>query len=175
MSHHAATRYCQWLSAVTGKNYRLPTEAEWEYAARAGSKTAYPFEGSPKDYSELDFWNKLFGVDTTIISRYVVYKHNAGETTHEPGLVKPNAFGLKNMQGNVAEFCRDWYAPNAYSLYNSEKVKDPTGPQKGREHVVRGGSFRSDASELRSAARSYTQTKDWLKTDPQMPKSIWFV
>jgi len=174
MSHHAATRYCQWLSAVTGKKYRLPTEAEWEYAARAGSKTAYPFEGSPKDYSEQNFWNKLFGVDTTVISSYMVYKFNAGGTTQEPAFIRPNAFGLKNMQGNVAEFCSDWYAANTYINYGGEKVINPTGPSKGREHVVRGGSFKSDASELRSAARSYTQTKEWLKTDPQMPKSIWW-
>lgn len=174
MSHHAATRYCQWLSAVTGKTYRLPTEAEWEYAARAGSTSAYPFEGSPKEYSELSFMNKWFGVDTAVIGRYVAYKYNAAGITQEPSFVQANPFGLKHMHGNVAEFCSDWYAPKAYANYGDERVSDPKGPSKGKEHVVRGGSYRSDASELRSAARAQTETKDWLKTDPQMPKSIWW-
>jgi len=174
MSHHAAVQYCRWLSHVTGKRYRLPTEAEWEYAARAGSETAYPFDGSPKDYSELSFWNKWTGVDTTLIGRYVTYKANSGGKTQLPDQLLANAYGLKNMHGNVAEFCADWYAPGTYKNYTADQLVDPQGPAKGREHVIRGGSFRSDASELRSAARAATQTRAWLKTDPQMPKSIWW-
>jgi len=174
MSHHAAVQYCRWLSHITGKIYRLPTEAEWEYAARGASQTAYPFDGTPKDYSELSFWNKWMGVDITTIGQYVTYKANSDCKTQLPDVVKANPFGLKNMHGNVAEFCSDWYSADTYKNYKEEVVIDPKGPAIGREHVVRGGSFRSDASELRSAARSYTQTKDWLKTDPQMPKSIWW-
>ena len=173
MSHFAATQYCRWLSVVTGKKYRLPTEAEWEYAARGGTSTPYFFKGSPDDYSSLTFWNKLFSPDTTIINSYAIYKENSDGKTQLPDRVLPNPFGLKNMLGNVDEFCSDWYSPNIYSTYK-DGITDPKGPSKGTEHVIRGGSFRSDASELRSAARNYTQTKAWLKTDPQIPKSKWW-
>jgi formylglycine-generating enzyme required for sulfatase activity len=173
MSHFAATQYCRWLSKVTGKKYRLPTETEWEYAARGGTSTPYFFEGSPKDYSDLTFWNKWFGPDTAIINSYVIYKENSRGKTQLPDRVKPNPFGLKNMLGNVAEFCSDWYAPNTYATYK-DGITDPKGPARGKEHVVRGGSYRSDASLLRCATREYSHTKDWLKTDPQIPKSRWW-
>jgi formylglycine-generating enzyme required for sulfatase activity len=78
------------------------------------------------------------------------------------------------MLGNVAEFCSDWYQPDAYSQYPEGVIKDPRGPESGEEHVVRGGSFQSTADVLRSAARDYTRTEAWLKTDPQMPKSKWW-
>lgn len=174
MSWHAAEVYCQWLSKTTGKKYRLPTEAEWEYAARGGTQTPYPFAGSPKDYSSKGFFRKLFGPDTTSINTNVIYELNSGGITREPADVKANPFGLKNMLGNVAEFCLDYYAPDTYRTYPGEVVTDPTGPVKGREHVIRGGSFKSDAKDVRSAARDYTKTKEWLMTDPQMPKSIWW-
>jgi formylglycine-generating enzyme required for sulfatase activity len=77
------------------------------------------------------------------------------------------------MLGNVAEFCSDWYQPDAYSKYQGP-VKNPKGPSEGTEHVIRGGSFLNSAGALRSAARDYTKTEAWLKTDPQMPKSIWW-
>jgi sulfatase modifying factor 1 len=92
--------------------------------------------------------------------------------TAEPSSVKENPFGLKNMSGNVAEFCSDFYSSDFYSA-DSTGV-DPKGPAKGQEHVIRGGSFKSDAKDVRSAARDYTRTKEWLVTDPQMPKSIWW-
>ena len=78
------------------------------------------------------------------------------------------------MPGNVAEFCSDWYQPDAYSLYPEGVVKDPKGPEEGTEHVIRGGSFMSEAGSLRSAARDIQEQNAWLKTDPQMPKSIWW-
>lgn len=173
MSWHAAETYCRWLSKVTGKKYRLPTEAEWEYACRGGSQTAYPFKGSPKDYTSEGFFKKIFGADTAVIASHVVYKGNSPTQTQEPESIKANPFGLKNMLGNVAEFCLDYYAPNAYAQYKGV-AKDPHGPKKGSEHVIRGGSFKSDAKDVRSAARDYTKTKEWLVTDPQMPKSIWW-
>jgi len=79
---------------------------------------------------------------------------------------------LKNMAGNVAEFCSDYYSPDAYKS-NSESI-NPKGPKSGQEHVIRGGSFKSDAKDVRSAARDFTKTKAWLVTDPQMPKSVWW-
>jgi formylglycine-generating enzyme required for sulfatase activity len=78
------------------------------------------------------------------------------------------------MSGNVAEFCSDWYQPDAYAKYPEGILIDPKGPAEGTEHVVRGGSFLSTAGVLRNAARDYTHTESWLKTDPQMPKSIWW-
>ncbi len=173
MSWHAAYTYCRWLSKVTGKKYRLPTEAEWEYACRGGSSNPYPFGGSPKDYTSEGIFKKIFGPDTTTINSYVIYKENSPAESQEPSQVKENPFGLKNMLGNVAEFCLDYYSPNAYKEYQG-LVKDPRGPGRGKEHVIRGGSFKSDAKDVRSAARDYTRTKAWLVTDPQMPKSIWW-
>lgn len=100
--------------AQDGRNYRLPTEAEWEYAARGGTQTPYFFEGSPKKYSKETFWNKLFGADTTSIASYVVYSEDSFGKTQEPSEVRANPFGLKNMLGNVMEYCSDRYAADAY-------------------------------------------------------------
>jgi len=173
MTWKAANTYCQWLSKVTGKKYRLPTEAEWEYAARGGTKTPYFFAGSPKDYTSEGFFKRIFGTDTTTISSYVAYKANSMSQTVEPASVKANAFGLKNMLGNVYEFCSDYYSPTAYAAYKKGAV-NPKGPKRGKEHVIRGGSFKSDARDVRSAARDFTKTTEWLVTDPQMPKSVWW-
>jgi formylglycine-generating enzyme required for sulfatase activity/nitrate/TMAO reductase-like tetraheme cytochrome c subunit len=173
MSWHAASVYCQWLSKVTGKKYRLPTEAEWEYACRAGTETPYFFPGNPKNFTSSGFLKKIFGPDTAVIASRVVYKVNSLSKTKEPRSVKSNPFGLKNMSGNVAEFCLDFYSPDTYKK-DSTEVINPRGPVSGQEHVIRGGSFKSDASDVRSAARDFTKTKAWLVTDPQMPKSIWW-
>lgn len=173
MSWKAANTYCKWLSKVTGKKYRLPTEAEWEYAARGGSKTPYFFEGNPKKFTSEGFLKKILGPDTATIQSFVVYKENSLSQSKEPAEVKANPLGLKNMLGNVYEFCSDYYSPTAYQAYK-KGVVNPKGPKKGQEHVIRGGSFKSDAKDVRSAARDFTKTKAWLVTDPQMPKSVWW-
>ena len=173
MTHYAAETFCQWLSKKTGKKYRLPTEAEWEYAVRGGTQTPYFFEGNPKKLSDKGFWRKFFDADTAYIDRYVVYSKNSQNKTQEPAAVEANPFGLKNMLGNVMEYCSDWYAADAYSKL-TDGVKDPKGPSSGEEHVVRGGQYFDDASDLRSAARGHTEHDKWLKTDPQNPKSIWW-
>jgi formylglycine-generating enzyme required for sulfatase activity len=153
MSYHAAETYCRWLSQVTGRQYRLPTEAEWEYACRAGTETPYFFEGDPSRFEK----KGLFGskADTAVISTYVIYRGNSQSRTQEPEAVQANPWGLKNMSGNVAEFCSDMYEGTT-------------------EHVIRGGSYRDGAAGVRSAARDRTRSEAWLKTDPQMPKSIWW-
>lgn len=172
MTHYAAETFCQWLSQQTGKKYRLPTEAEWEYAARGGTETPYFFSGSPKDYSNEGFWRKFFSAKTDSITQYVIYDNNSRNRTQEPSEVKPNPFGLKNMLGNVMEYCADKYDPEAYSK-SGENVTNPLVTE-GDEWVVRGGNYSSDAADVRSAARDYTKHENWLKTDPQQPKSIWW-
>jgi len=164
MTHYAASTFCQWLSMKTGKKYRLPTEAEWEYAARGGTSGPYFFEGNARKYSRRD---------TTSINGYVIYAKNSWGRSQEPSKVKPNPFGLKNMLGNVMEYCSDWYAKDAYSRIQNGQT-DPKGPQSGEEHVVRGGLYSSEAPDLRCAARGCTQNERWLRTDPQNPKSIWW-
>lgn len=175
MTHFAAQRYCEWLSQKTGKKYRLPTEAEWEYACRGGTQSAYFFPGAPVDFQTDRLWNKLFGSKKEPIEMFVVYGSNSGGRSQPPVRVQPNPFGLLNMLGNVWEFCSDWYAAGAYGQYPAgEVVMDPKGPASGEEHVLRGGSFRSDAAEVRVANRSHTQRAYWQRTDPQMPKSKWW-
>ena len=173
MTHYAAEMFCLWLTQKTGKIYRLPTEAEWEYAARGGTQTPYFFEGDPKKFSEKGFFKKFFGVDTTIISTFVFYEKNSRNKTGEPSRIGKNPFGLKNMLGNVFEYCSDWYAADEYSQTTSE-VENPKGPETGTEHVVRGGNYTSPAENVRCAARFSTQHENWMRTDPQMPKSIWW-
>ena len=173
MSWHAANVYCQWLSKVTGKKYRLPTEAEWEYACRGGTNTPYFFTGDPKKFTSEGFLKKIFKPDTSNIASMVVYRVNSSSKTEEPSYVKANKFGLKNMVGNVSEFCSDFYSPDAYKA-DSVGFINPAGPMIGKERVIRGGSFKSDAKDVRSASRDFTKTKAWLVTDPQMPKSIWW-
>jgi len=173
ITYHAAETYCRWLSQVTGKTYRLPTEAEWEYACRAGSVGAYFFEGDPDSFERTGLSAKIRKNDTTIINTFVIYSENSPGKTMEPDMIRPNPFGLKNMLGNVAEFCSDWYSADIYNTYN-DGVLNPKGPGAGDAHVVRGGSYRDNAGSLRSANREHTRSEAWLRTDPQIPKSKWW-
>lgn len=103
----------------------------------------------------------------------MVYALNSGGKTQEPSFVRANAFNLKNMSGNVFEYCSDWYSADAYSQTESN-MTNPEGPDSGTEHVIRGGSYNSEAGNLRSASRASTDSDTWLITDPQLPKSIWW-
>jgi sulfatase modifying factor 1 len=175
MTHHAAEQYCRWLSEVTGKRYRLPTEAEWEYAARGGSDGPYFFEGSPTQYTERRWWNRLFGRHADVFDSFVVHRGSSDGRTQPPAVVAPNPYGLQHMLGNVREFTADWYAPDTYRQRAGDSlVVNPLGPETGDEHVVRGGSFRNDPADLRLAARDHTRSRACFLTDPQIPKSRWW-
>ena len=175
MTHFAAQKYCEWLSAVTGKKYRLPTEAEWEYASRGNTEGSYFFAGDPGDIQPEGFWSSFSSGDTSAINRYVVSALNSDGQTKPPSAVEPNPFGLLNMLGNVREFCADWYSENTYAAYAENEVTvNPTGPAEGENYVVRGGSYKSSAAELRIARRDYTRKAAWQMTDPQIPKSLWW-
>ena len=154
MSAYSALVFCKWLSTVTGKFYRLPTEAEWEYAARGGSSSAYSFGDSIDD-----------------IDDYAVYYKNAKGVYAKVGTKKPNAWGLYDMHGNVAEWTLDEYKPDAYQTSGTENpwVK----PRVIHPRVYRGGSWDDDAKALRSAARAIS-SKKLQKRDPQIPKSFWW-
>ena len=156
MTHHAAEAYCRWLSDVTGREYRLPTEAEWEYAARGGTTTPYFFPASPRRLDRRGFLAGLFGSARDEAARFVVFAGTGRGRTEEPAAVEPNPFGLVHMLGNVKEFCSDRWTPG-------EDI-----------FVIRGGSYRSPAAGIRSAAREPTRPDAWLTTDPQIPKSIWW-
>jgi len=129
-----AVEFCQKLSEQEGVEYRLPTEAEWEYACRAGTTTAYSFDD---DDSQLD--------------KYAWYDGNSGNETHAVGQKEPNAWGLYDMHGNVFEWCQDFYGP--YSNETQKVVCDPEGPASGENRVLRGGAFVSLPVLVRSASR----------------------
>ncbi|MCP4695933.1 MAG: SUMF1/EgtB/PvdO family nonheme iron enzyme [Gammaproteobacteria bacterium] len=133
VSWHDATAYAKWLGGQTGHEYRLPTEAEWEYAARAGSETAY-----------------YFGNGASGLGEYAWYQANSGKKMHPVGGKLSNAWGLYDMHGNVWEWVQDWHGD-----YSSEALTDPSGPGAGSARVLRGGSWGGDADDCRSAYRGY--------------------
>lgn len=153
MSAYSALVFCKWLSTVSGRFYRLPTEAEWEYAARAGSPTAYSFG------------------DIANIDDYAVYYKNANGVYAKVGTKKPNAWGLHDMHGNAAEWTLDEYKPDAYATL--EDNNPWMTPMVIHPRVYRGGSWDDDAKALRSAARLASSMK-LQKRDPQIPKSFWW-
>lgn len=134
---HDAVDFCKRLSDLEGVTYRLPTEAEWEYACRAGTTTPYAGEGRLDDMG----W----------------HKDNAGERVRRVKQKEPNDWGLYDMHGNVWEWCADWY--DRYGPYPDRTVTDPTGPRTGERKVLRGGSAYSFAKFCRSAAR-YSKRPD---------------
>jgi len=151
MTHHAANKFAQWLSARTGHFYRLPTEAEWEYACRAGSTTPYSS-----------------GSDATNLKDYAIFEANAGGQYGKVGTKKPNAWGLFDMHGNVMEWTVEQYAPDAYS--SPQPWRKSTTPYP---HTARGGSWNDPADRLRCAARVQSDAS-WKQQDPNLPKSIWY-
>ena len=151
MTQHAASKFCEWLSEQTGHFYRLPTEAEWEYACRAGTSTAFSF-----------------GDDLAKLADYAWFAGNAEFHYQKVGTKKPNPWGIHDMHGNVAEHVLDQYSADSYA------GTLPWIPAANRyPTVVRGGHWDADPALLRSAARM-ASTKAWKVQDPQIPKSIWY-
>jgi formylglycine-generating enzyme required for sulfatase activity len=157
MTQHAASKYCQWLSAKTGHYYRLPTEAEWEYAARAGTTTAY-----------------FFGDDPATLKEYAWTAKNSDFKYQKVGRKKASPWGLHDIYGNVVEWCLDQYDPAGYAKLAA------TGPDVWLRattpypHAVRGGHWDDEEpAAFRSAARRGSD-RAWKQQDPQLPKSIWY-
>jgi len=166
----AAKAYCMWLSAKTGHFYRLPTEAEWEYACKAGTKTKYYWGNDLNDYKKFEW-----------------FYDNSDEVYQKIGQLKANPWGLHDMLGNVAEWCLDSYDENYYKNSPSKnplslpvKGSDLNGPTEvvwpvkiyGR--VVRGGSYDDDPEDVYQERRMLS-VKEWKMTDPQLPKSVWWL
>jgi formylglycine-generating enzyme required for sulfatase activity len=156
MTQHAASKFCEWLSGQTGRFYRLPTEAEWEYAARAGTQTAYHFGDDPAQLGE-----------------YAWFAENSQYQYQKVGTKKPNPWGLHDMHGNVAEHVLDQYVPEAYAKVEESAVNPWIPAAERYPTAVRGGHWDADPADLRSAVRQGS-TPAWKVLDPQIPKSIWY-
>ncbi|QDV07171.1 Serine/threonine-protein kinase pkn1 [Planctomycetes bacterium Poly30] len=161
MTQFAAKQYTKWLSMKTGRFYRLPTEAEWEYACRAGTTTPFSFEADA-------------------VNEHAWWFDNCEGQYQPPGQLKPNAFGLYDMHGNVCEWCLDAFTKDGYQhllvdgKVPSEPVLDPLNwPTTLYPRVARGGHWDDDPDRLRSAARRGS-SENWKVQDPQLPKSIWY-
>lgn len=156
MTQHAARMYCKWLSAKTGRYYRLPTEAEWEYACRAGTTSAYSF-----------------GDDVSQLDEYAWYADNSDDSYHEVAQKNPNPWGLYDIHGNVAEWVLDQYSPDTYAKRASGILDPLSVPSKLFPRVVRGGGWDDEPRMLRSAVREGSSL-EWKEQDPQIPQSIWY-
>src|SRR5260221_1723009 len=158
LSQHAALMYCRWLFNKTGFFYRLPTEAEWEYACRAESTTTY-----------------YFGNDISKLTKYAWYSENSENKFHKSGQKLPNAWGLYDMIGNVSEWTLDHY--DQRMLENlADKAIDPLAKIVAARYpkVLKGGGYSDDAAHLRIASRIKSDPS-WNKRDPQIPKSKWWL
>ncbi len=158
MTQFAALQYCKWLSDKTGEFYRLPTEAEWEYACRAGTTTAY-----------------FFGDDPEMADEYVWHYDNSYEKYQKVGTKKPSPWGLYDMHGNVGEWTLDQYQKDFYAQFqDSAEVVNPwSEPTRLHPRTVRGGSWDDSIEDHRSASRIRSSMK-WKERDPQIPKSYWW-
>ena len=157
MSQDAALMFCRWLYKKTGVFYRLPSEAEWEYACRAGSTTVYPFGDDPKE-----------------LSKYAWFKGNSKNKYQKVGQKEPNAWGLYDMLGNVSEWTLDQYDEKYFEKIGDD-AKEPVIPPGARyPRSVRGGSYLDAPENLRSASRQHSEPS-WNKRDPQIPRSRWWL
>ncbi|MCX2575388.1 formylglycine-generating enzyme family protein [Pedobacter sandarakinus] len=157
MTQYNAIQFCKWLYVRTGVFYRLPTEAEWEYACKAGSNDKY-----------------AFGNDESALADYAWYKGNSNNKTHKVGEKKPNAWGLYDMHGNVAEWTYDQYVADIYTQGKDKILDNPVAvPDKLYPNVVRGGSYDEAPAQLTATSR-LASDPSWKQLDPQIPKSNWW-
>lgn len=157
MSQYTALMYCRWLYKKTGNFYRLPTEAEWEYACRAGSKSMY-----------------YFGDDVKQLKDYAWYADNSNKKYQKTGQKKPNAWGLYDMLGNVSEWTLDQFRADYFTAIGDSAVNPVMEPATTYPRSVRGGSYMDNADALRCASRGQSDPS-WNKRDPQIPKSKWWL
>lgn len=158
ITNYAAIMFAKWLYLKTGHFYRLPTEAEWEYACRAGKGTSY-----------------YFGNDSGKLANYAWFKDNSKDGYSKVGQKEPNAFGLYDMLGNVAEWTTDQYYKDYYNYLKAKPADNPWfKPTTLYPRSVRGGSWMDDASDLR-CARRLGSSSEWKQRDPQIPKSLWWL
>jgi sulfatase modifying factor 1 len=161
MSQFAAKQYTKWLSGITGLYFRLPTEAEWEYACRAGSTAAYSF-----------------GDDAKQLGDYAWFFDNSSERMHPVGEKKPNPWGLFDMHGNVSEWVIDEYTKDGYDRLKGKGIVNSRDaiawPKKLFPRVVKGGGFEDDIAGCRVAARRKSDDDDWRSEDPNFPQSPWW-
>lgn len=158
MTQYAAKQFTKWISLTSGQDYRLPTEAEWEYACRAGTRTVWSF-----------------GDDPTRLAEHGWFAGNSeNKGTRRVGQKKPNPWGLYDMHGNAAEWVLDGYAsyPAASGVRNA--ATDWTRSDKPFPRIVRGGSWEFPALECRSASRLGSDDKAWKEYDPNLPNSPWW-
>lgn len=157
MTHYAAVMFAKWLTAKTGDFYRLPTEAEWEYACRAGSDTPYFFGDSAED-----------------IDSYVWHSGNSERSYNRVGTKEPNDFGIHDLSGNLAEWTMDQYYDDYFERLEGLPAENPWfKPDQLYPRSVRGGSWMDGVEDQRCAKRRGSQER-WKMLDPQMPKSLWW-
>jgi len=159
MTQFGALQYCKWLSQKSGIFYRLPTEAEWEYACRAGSTESH-----------------YFGNDAAQLNDHSWNYNNSAEAYHKIGMKQPNGWGLHDMLGNVSEWTLDQYKKDAYTTISSTMVDEINPwikPTKLHPRTVRGGSWDDKPKYHRCACRIRSSSR-WKERDPQIPKSFWW-
>ena len=162
MTQFAARQYTKWLSGLTARFYRLPTEAEWDYACRAGTTTPWQM-----------------GADAAALEAVAWFADTSDETTHAVGEKEPNGWGLYDMHGNVAEWVLDELVPGGYSRQAGLPQPVPAAaaavwPEHLSPRVVRGGAYYDEAAQCRSAARRGSEDLPWKDVDPNLPKSPWW-
>jgi formylglycine-generating enzyme required for sulfatase activity len=148
-----AVAFCEWLGKKEGHQYRLPTEAEWEYACRAGAKTTY---STGDDTKQLAQAANMYDERTASVfpqwKEHTARGSDGFEFTAPVGSLQPNTFGLYDMHGNVWEWCSDWYGEDYYA---KSPVDDPQGPRTGKVRVRRGGSWQTWAFYCRASFRNW--------------------
>ncbi len=161
MSPYAAKQYTKWLSLALGVDLRLPSEAEWEYASRAGTQTAY-----------------FFGNDAEQLGDYAWYYDNSDEVTHSVGQKKPNPWGIHDIYGNVAEWTLDQVTDSGYDHAATDRLNSADEairwPVELFPRAARGGHYDDGAEKCRSASRMASD-RSWRDVDPNLPKSPWWL